>query len=225
MRHPNLACMLCNQYSDVPVCTFCKFDTRFLLQLNYHGNLLRYPAISQQFRHTGYSCLRACGEYVWPFDTLIHNTKFKRCLISPSILAEWFVEMCLDDDTLLPDCLLPVPIQLRRFIRRQFNQSTEIARHIGKAIQRPVKPDWATRTGGKTQSGLSRADRLLNLRQAFTVTAPEDVHHVAIIDDVMTTGTTADVLARQLRAHNPDLIVEVWAIAITLRKPLVRTTL
>ena len=41
----------------------------------------------------------------------------------------------------------------------------------------------------------------------------------------MTTGTTADVLARQLRAQNPDIIVEVWAMAITLRKPLTKARL
>ena len=220
MRLPNLACILCHQYSDEPVCRYCKFDTRFLLQLNYRNNLLCYPAISQQFRHVSYDRLLACGEYQWPFDTLVHKMKFRRCHISPVILAEWFVEHCIHEDTLLPDCLLPVPIHFRRFLQRHYNQALALAKLIGKQIGRPVEARWATRRNGKAQHLLTKADRLLNLREAFQVSVPDNVHHVAIIDDVMTTGVTADVLARQLKAHNPDLLVDIWVMAITCRNPL-----
>ena len=220
MRLPNLACLLCNQYSDVPVCTFCKFDTRFLLQLGYQGNLLRYKKISQQFLPPSYSALRACGEYRWPFDQLIKTMKFQRCQISPAILGNWFTSQCIDEDTLLPDVLLPVPVPLHRFFRRQFNQATELARHIGRRIDRPVIADWARRTGGRSQHTLKKDHRMHNLHSAFRVKPCKELRHVAIIDDVMTTGATANVLAGQLRQHHPDLIIEVWAMALPCRFPL-----
>lgn len=220
MRVPNLACLLCHQYSPATVCDFCKFDTRFILQLNYYGNLLRYPVISKQFRHTAYDGLLALGEYAWPFDELIHRMKFHRCLASIDLLANWFVEQCMDEETLLPDCLLPVPVHFQRFLHRRFNQSAQLAKRIGAKIQRPVLYDWASRKYGKAQHTLSKADRLLNLRSAFSVALPASFHHVAIVDDVMTTGVTADVLAKQLRAQHPDLIVDIWVMALTCKTPL-----
>ncbi|MEG3765505.1 hypothetical protein [Alteromonas sp. 14N.309.X.WAT.G.H12] len=224
MKLPNFACLLCQQYSDHPVCEYCKTDTCFLAKGGYKDNLLTYPQIRRQFRHSGYDNLYACGEYQWPFTDLVHNMKFHRCLTSARILADWFVEFCIHEDTLLPDCLLPVPVHFRRFMHRRFNQAAVIARHISNQIDRPVYHDWACRKGGKTQHKLSRSQRLLNLRRAFSTSIPHDVHHVAIIDDVMTTGVTADVLAKQLRAHQPALIIDIWVMALTTCNPLIQRT-
>lgn len=224
MQIPNLACLLCHQYSPTAVCDYCKFDTRSMLQLNYDGNLLRYPVISKQFRHSAYDGLLALGEYAWPFNALIQRMKFSRCMASTDILARWFVEQCIDTETLLPDCLLPVPVHFRRFLHRRFNQSAQLAKRIGEQIQRPVCYDWASRKLGKAQHTLSKADRLLNLRNAFSVSLPASFHHVAIIDDVMTTGVTADVLAKQLRTQHPELIVDIWVMALTCKTPLRQRT-
>ncbi|MBU2978362.1 hypothetical protein [Alteromonas sp. C1M14] len=224
MELPNFACLLCQQYSDHPICEYCKTDTCFLANAGYKDNLLFYPQISRQFRHSGYHTLYACGEYQWPFTDLIHRMKFHRCLTSARILANWFVEFCIHEDTLLPDCLLPVPVHFRRFVGRRFNQAAVIARHIGNQIDRPVCYNWAHRHGGKAQHTLTRSQRLLNLRSAFTTSITADYHHVAIIDDVLTTGVTADVLAKQLRTQQPGLIIDVWVIALSTQKPLVQRT-
>ena len=96
------------------------------------------------------------------------------------------------------DRVLPVPLSPERLRARGFNQSALLARQLAgpKADGLSLLRLHAT----EAQSGLPRAQRLRNLRGAFVARQRLDGAHVLVVDDVMTTGTTLDVLARCLKA-------------------------
>jgi ComF family protein len=114
------------------------------------------------------------------------------------------------------DALVPVPLHRRREAGRGYNQAAEIARYAGRVIGVPVVDDVAERLRPTAeQAGLDADGRRRNLAGAFGLRRPPRFGRVAVVDDVMTTGSTAAELARAFKeagvAH-----VEAWAVARAL---------
>jgi ComF family protein len=152
--------------------------------------------------------------YRAPADYLIQRLKFSGELAIAPLLADMLAEKIAARTTPLPDCLIPVPLHHARLQERGFNQATELARRLGRRLAVPVdrrrcRRDRHTRPQSLTPTRLRRR----NLRGAFSVTGelPVDAH-IAIVDDVMTTGHTADELARVLRRAGAARL-EVWIVA------------
>ncbi|MGC9457033.1 MAG: ComF family protein [Halothiobacillaceae bacterium] len=116
------------------------------------------------------------------------------------------------DDQPLPDALLPVPLHPRRLAERGFNQAERLARPLSKQLGVPLSLN-SLRRGVATaaQSQLDARARRRNVRGAFAVCGPVP-DHVAIVDDVVTTGSTVSEIARILRRAGCKRI-EVWAAA------------
>lgn len=116
-------------------------------------------------------------------------------------------------NTPLPDCILPVPLHKARYKQRCFNQVIEIARTVGKELQRPLDLTSCIRHRDTPhQTKLSAKQRRKNIKNAFTVVKPIHAQHIAIIDDVMTTGSTVHELARVLKKAGVAR-VDVWVCA------------
>jgi ComF family protein len=101
--------------------------------------------------------------------------------------------------------LVPVPLHRRRFQHRHFNQAEEISRELSRLIGLPVVKALQRIRRTETQTALTRAQRMANLRGAFAVTADggrviESAPAGAIlVDDVLTTGSTVGECAKVLR--------------------------
>jgi len=112
-----------------------------------------------------------------------------------------------------PDLLLPVPLSRRRLLLRGFNQALELACAVSREIGVAVDSHAARMVRVPAdQIGQSAAQRRRNLRGAFVVDRDLRGRHVALIDDVMTTGATLDALARAARASGA-VRIEAWALA------------
>lgn len=103
-----------------------------------------------------------------------------------------------------PDCLLPVPLHRSRLRQRGFNQSIELARVISKKLNIPIEYDAVNRTRSTaSQMGLDAVARKKNINGAFSVkwklSDKLKDKHILIIDDVMTTGSTVNELAKTLK--------------------------
>jgi ComF family protein len=112
------------------------------------------------------------------------------------------------------DCLLPVPLHPLRHAERGFNQAVEIAHFAGRGLALASEPSLALRRREtRPQVGLPAADRHANIRGAFAV-AGDAVRgrRIAIVDDVITTGSTVAQLARALREAGAAS-VDVWCVA------------
>lgn len=116
------------------------------------------------------------------------------------------------------DCLVPVPLHPRRLAARRFNQAVLLADHLGQATGVPVVRYAVQRTRHTPhQVGLGRTARANNLHHAFTVRDREQIagRRIVVVDDVLTTGATADAMATALRvAGARSVSVAVFARAI-----------
>jgi ComF family protein len=155
-------------------------------------------------------------DYDFPWDGLITAFKFR----GRSELAEGLAALLAAAiGNTAAELVLPLPLSRQRLAERGFNQAWELARRVAAAQALPAHADVLLRLGDTApQSGLGRAQRRDNLARVFMVDpARRDLvrgRHIALVDDVLTTGATASAAARELlRAGAAS--VQVWALART----------
>lgn len=113
----------------------------------------------------------------------------------------------------LPEIILPVPLHRLRLQERGFNQAVEIARPIAKALRIPIDIHSTERIKHtRPQSTLPAAERRPNVHEAFKVNKNFSGEHIAVIDDVMTTGLTLIELCKTLKKSGAGKI-DVWCCA------------
>lgn len=114
-----------------------------------------------------------------------------------------------------PDLIVPVPLHWRRRFIRGFNQSQWLANYLGRQLNINVDNTLLTRTRNTPpQQQLRRKQRQKNLKGAFQVKRPVEGQHIALIDDVVTTGSTVSELARLLKKSGASR-VDIWCLART----------
>lgn len=136
------------------------------------------------------------------------HQNYKHARVLGTLLARYIAQT-----SPLPKSLIPVPLHPNRYRERGFNQSLEIARHLSRQLSIPMDLNACIRNKDTAhQTELPAKQRQKNLFNAFTVIKPPASRHVAIIDDVMTTGSTASALAHALKNSGVSQ-VDVWVCA------------
>jgi ComF family protein len=150
--------------------------------------------------------------YGFPLDRLLPRLKFHRDLAAGRLLAQAMAAALAGCER--PQALVPVPLHRARLRQRGYNQSLELARPLGRMLGLPVRPDLLQRCRNTTaQSRLDADARAGNLRDAFDVPLHTEVpRHVALVDDVMTTGATLHAAAEALLDAGADR-VDAWVCA------------
>lgn len=101
------------------------------------------------------------------------------------------------------DLLVPVPLHRARLWQRRYNQAAELARRLARDWNRPFDPLVLTRSRATPSQGAmtSAKARRRNVQRAFKVPAAAKVKgkRVLLLDDVLTTGATAEACARALK--------------------------
>lgn len=162
---------------------------------------------------------RAVARFDGPARDLVHRLKYgDRTYLAP-VLGRW---MARAGSEILPDadCLVPVPLHWRRLWGRRFNQAALLAGAVGKVTGLPVETGLLQRVRStRSQVGLSASERARNLQGALRV--PEGARIEAkgralvLVDDVMTTGSTANAAARALlRAGAARVDVLLFALVV-----------
>lgn len=158
----------------------------------------------------------ALFQYAPPIDRLLLQLKFAAGLHHARLFAALLATRLLVNAP-KPDCIIPVPLHPRRQRERGFNQAVEIARPLAKQLGCQLDLQTCIRTRSTpSQATLSASQRRNNLRGAFSLTRPLQARHVALVDDVMTTGSTLNALSNLLRHAGAERI-DVWLCARTCR--------
>lgn len=216
------ACMYCSQPADTPgaICSKCypqlpanRFCCRqCALPLESKTSLLcghcqKTPPLFQ----SAFIPFR----YEPPIDQWIWKFKFRNDLVSGKLLADLFLTKLLESNTAMPEILVPVPLHASRLRQRGFNQSLWLARYIGAQLGISVD-SRSVRRNLKTppQHELNMQKRTTMLRRAFRLKGNVEYRHAAIVDDVLTTGSTVNEISKLLH-NNGCQTIDCWAIART----------
>ena len=166
--------------------------------------LVRRPAFDAAF---------APYRYEFPLVELIHRLKYGGQVPIARILGTLLGRRLAERGATAVDAVVPVPLHPSREARRGYNQADEIARFAAEILGLPVARHIARRVRAtEEQAALPAIVRRVNVSGAFEVRGAEIPPAVAIVDDVLTTGSTADALARELKRAGCRR-VEVWAVA------------
>lgn len=157
-----------------------------------------------------------------PASGLISQFKYQSKLHYGQVLTHLLVEHIRQtyQQRPLPDLLVPIPLHVRKLRARGFNQSQLIAQQLSRELGILCAPTLLQRIRHTPpQQGLRAAQRRLNLRGAFAVTSAigelqGEMLTIALVDDVVTTMTTANTVAKLLRKHLPaSAQIHLWALA------------
>ena len=153
--------------------------------------------------------------YEHPVDEMVRRLKYRGDVAMARVLGALLAEAVRQRGAPLPGLLVPVPLHAARRLERGFNQAAALARFSGRLLEVPMNTRVLSRirdTPSQTSLGIDA--RALNVRGAFAVDAARcpGIHHMAIVDDVMTTGSTLrEARAALLSAGISQ--VDLWAVA------------
>ncbi len=152
-------------------------------------------------------------QYAYPVDHFIRAVKFRGDRVFARVLGELLARELRSRGWALPDCILPMPLHTARLRKRGFNQALEIARFAAASLGARVDARSLVRKiATREQSGLSLRARRRNVRGAFEIVRPLPHGRIALLDDVVTTGSTAMAAIEAIAAAGA-LEIELWAIA------------
>ncbi|EPJ45855.1 MAG: hypothetical protein OFPII_25030 [Osedax symbiont Rs1] len=155
----------------------------------------------------------ATFNYNFPIDALIPKIKSEKQRFHLHWLALCLTEKlpaCLK----MPEVLIPVPISKKKMLRTGYNQTEQLASELSKLLNIEVDNRLVSKNRDtRAQANLNAKQRKRNLLDAFEV-QENNYRHIAIIDDVMTTGATVNEIAKHLLITG-ICKVDVWVLART----------
>ena len=158
----------------------------------------------------------AAYHYKKPVNRLIQSVKQgKNINIMKALLPELINKVGLSySSNGFPEALVPVPMHWLRLWRRGFNQSYLLAKELQKALPNSIVIRELVKRSqvAPAQKTLSKSGRKKNVKNGFELRRKSHFKHIAIIDDVVTTGATCEAMAVVLKAHGVER-VHVWSLA------------
>jgi len=218
-------CLFCHSRSDQQrdLCSYCQqalvspinkcIQCGLALELTYDkhcGRCLKNPPMFDR--------VIAAMDYSQESAYLLHRFKFHQDFACGRVLANLMEEALLKvyHSNEWPELLIPVPLHYKRLYKRGFNQALSLARHL----QLPIRLDYGLIKRIRhtpCQVGLSGQWRKRNLTGAFKVTKNVADKHIAILDDAITSGSTSQCIARELKLAGTKQ-VDVWCAIRTQKK-------
>ncbi len=222
IRLPSI-CILCKQFhkSSLAVCTAC---TDLLPTLESVCTYCAFPLPDNDYLICGY-CIKKPPHFdsttigyrfEEPLRSLVHHFKYQNGLYLGAFLGQLIFNAWQKQPS-YPQCLIPVPMHPKKLKSRGFNQTVILTRFLAKRMQLPYDLRSCQKTVNTTpQAELNGKKRSKNIQGAFTV-KPLPYTHVALIDDLLTTGSTVNELAKLLKKSGVQQ-VDIWCCARTVKK-------
>ena len=222
----NQACLLCDEPADngYPLCTACELE---LPWFSHRCTTCSLPmpndgltCVECSLRPPAFSQVETPWLYGFPIDALIrgfkHHGRWPWGRLMGELLGHW-LSARFEQGLPRPHCLLPVPLARRRLRERGFNQAQMLASRLSRQLGIRCDAHSLVRTRETaSQQGLDAQKRRSNLRDAFALAPRSRLAglHVALVDDVFTTGATARIIASLLKREGV-VRVDVYCLART----------
>lgn len=192
-------CLLCRfpGQPGMPLCMACQNE------LPKNPYLIRFP----------FDDFIAPYHYQQPISEFITALKFNQQLKYAKIMGNLLADAVLPSTTILPELIIPVPLHKKRIKERGFNQAIEISRVIAKRLKIPLDYKSCIRIKNtEAQSSLDSKNRHENIKNAFSLNKKIPAKHIALVDDVITTGSTVIELIKSIK-NTADIRIDVWCFA------------
>uniref|UniRef100_A0A486XVM8 Competence protein F homolog, phosphoribosyltransferase domain protein YhgH required for utilization of DNA as sole source of carbon and energy n=1 Tax=Rheinheimera sp. BAL341 TaxID=1708203 RepID=A0A486XVM8_9GAMM len=215
---PCLWCSLPVQHFNRQLCPACAEALPQLPYLLCHYNLLWLPQVSRGLEHAGFDQLLSISYYQQPYRHWLQRWKFDQDYAAGELLQQLFSGLLAQyaKHQRLPEAILYVPMHPAKQRKRGFNPAQLLAQAAARQLRIPLISAFSRPQQQQAQVGLNRKQRQKNLRSTFVlndaITLPK---RVALVDDVVTTGATANALCRLLRRGGVSHI-SIWTVAVTL---------
>lgn len=206
------------------VCQYCVNDLPYFDQTLLSGNLLSWPAIHRTLPKIHFEQLFALSPYIYPFNKWLAQMKYLgrfelAHLFSALLCAQW---QAMAKNTILApvDLVLSVPLHVKKWQVRGYNQAHLIAKSFAKQLAFPYDSKLVVRIkNNASQMGKTGNQRRKNLANAFVLKRhlAKNIKHVLIIDDVVTTGTTVSEISKLLKQAGVETVTLV-TVCLTLPK-------
>ena len=209
-QEPHHLCQPCAQ--ELPILSHsCQKCAQFL-----HASSQRQLICGECLSNPpSYDVAYALLRYQPPLPRLIAGLKFEAqlshasvfsCLMAKAVQDRWYAQQPL------PDLILPMPLHASRLRERGYNQATEIVRPLAQSLKINIDHGVIRHKPTLPQHALPASKRRQNIDHAFTALRNYSRLHIAIVDDVMTTGHTVAAAASTLKAHGARR-VDIWCCA------------
>lgn len=213
-------CVLCHHYhyDKYAVCQTC---TSFLVRIKHGCRTCRLPIDNPQVDQCGFCIKRkpaydrviTAYSFEEPLRALLHEFKYRQALYLRTFMAQLMLD-AKPPEIYQPDCLVPVPMHPKKLRERGFNQAAELTKILAKKLNLSLNLTLCEKTiNTAAQVNLNGKHRNRNLQKAFTAKVSH-YQHVTLIDDLLTTGSTANALALTLKKQGVKR-VDVWCLART----------
>lgn len=209
-------CVICGQQADqaYALCGYCEHQLPVIEQM---------ADVNNQFIHHHrhhWDQLYGFYHYNGYIESLIKAFKFNHSLTAGHILSHLFVmqaERCMTNISDY-DCLIPMPIHRWRHVKRGFNQVQILTKSLARACHLSIDTRLCHRARYTPyQNQLAPEKRVMNVKQVFRLSHKPCYQRVLIIDDVITTGSSLDELARCLKSQGVDQVDACALAASTLQ--------
>ncbi len=222
------ACQVCGTARATPVqgfvCGDCRAKVRFIQPpfcercgLPYDGQITgQFECGNCQELDLHFRSARSAVLARDPVLDIIHRYKYQRALWFEPFLAGLLIAQAGPDLRKEQwDCIVPIPLHPTKERHREFNQAERLAERLRAATQIPVDTRLVRRVvATRTQTLLSRKERVANVRNAFALNDGRRLNRqrIILLDDVFTTGATASACAKVLLAAGASEVC-VWTVA------------
>jgi ComF family protein len=206
------ACALCQGGSKGgELCVHCQ--GLVLASMAHGGERCRICSLRLDGRPKCPDCLRgrfafdrviAAFDYASPGDLLIHQLKRQGRFISARMLAGLLADAVNRSEPRLcgATILVSVPSSRAAVLRRGFNPAAEVAQSLSRRLRLAYRPEWLVRIrDGESQTRLNRRERSLHAQSLFRCAGDVTNRDIAVVDDVLTTGSTLHSIAHALKAE------------------------
>lgn len=224
-------CYLCDMPIDNPqpfLCLLCQQELPYLPP--FHCRRCALPQGKNQQQQTCKECqqqpppwqqLMTCMSYTLECQYLIKQYKFAQQpqlhLLFSQLLSRCIANKVIQDNYHLPDAIIAIPLHKKRQSKRGYNQAQLVAKDLATQLKIPLITEgtFIRTRNTKAQAQQTANQRKKNMRGVFQVTQAISAKHIAIIDDVVTTGETMQAACQALLIAGVERI-DIWCIARTL---------
>jgi len=216
-------CDLCGNATQQQtlICSSCLADLPLFKQGIVQGDLLNWPAVNRALPHIYFDHLFCLSPYLAPFNHWLSQFKYQGRFELASLFASLLAKQWLKTQTTSSvDLILSVPLHISKWQQRGYNQANLIAKPFSQILQLPYQGAALIRIKKNTsQVGQTGLQRRNNLANAFALRKPlsKEIKHVMLIDDVLTTGSTASEISKLLKNKGVDKVTVV-TVCLTLPK-------